>query len=280
MHLGRRLTQMRAIGVRGWLVLLVLALAALSGGTPASAATNDSASRDITGERAARNQIWRAVSRFGRLVRRTSSCRRRRRFVRAWLPKREPNKIYFFVIPDSLSPSAGKTASDSGGEWWQKFVEPRKRQADALFRQKKALAAHEPAQAYDWCARTVRRIPIISAGDGYWVIKNPPADGSRRMKPASWPLATCSTTNSAGCRPMMSPDMKKGSGGILAAGSVNRSTRESMPRSNQAGGSRPSTTSSPPTAAWKRAWRWRKSSSGSTRFGGRCLWRFICRKRN
>lgn len=89
--------------------------------------------------------------------------------VRAWLPKREVNKIYFFVLPDSLSPPAGKDGSETGGEWWQKFVELRKAQADALFAlAQKALAAHEPALAYELVRETVRENPDHERGR--WIL--------------------------------------------------------------------------------------------------------------
>ena len=118
--------------------------------------------------------------------------------VRQWLPRREPNKLYIFVLPDSFSPpaatpvvttgtaptvaapkSASEPANPADAQWWQQFVKLRQAQADALFAlAQKALAAHEPALAYELVRETVRENPDHERGriilgyekyDGRWV---------------------------------------------------------------------------------------------------------------
>ncbi|HEX3998745.1 MAG TPA: hypothetical protein VHX65_09370 [Pirellulales bacterium] len=91
------------------------------------------------------------------------------KMVREWLPHREANKLYFFLIPDTFAPPAAITntaadapaASDSNvARWWQQFVKLRQTEADALFAlAKKALAAHEPALAYELVRETARENP-------------------------------------------------------------------------------------------------------------------------
>jgi len=98
--------------------------------------------------------------------------------VRTWLPRREANKLYVFLLPESFAPPAeaeGKADSD-GGQWWQRFVKLRQAEADALFAlAKKALAAHEPAMAFELVRETVRENP--DHAQARWILGYEKYDG-------------------------------------------------------------------------------------------------------
>jgi hypothetical protein len=99
--------------------------------------------------------------------------------VRQWLPHREANKLYLFVLPEALSPPASDPDHPADGQWWPQFVKLRQAQADALFAlAQKALSAHEPALAYELVRETVRENPDHEQGrlilgyekyEGRWV---------------------------------------------------------------------------------------------------------------
>ena len=63
-------------------------------------------------------------------------------FVRGWLPKRDPLKLYIFKLPESLEAPEAFTASDAAKKAWQAFVELRRAQAAALFE----LGAESPCR--------------------------------------------------------------------------------------------------------------------------------------
>ena len=82
--------------------------------------------------------------------------------VREWLPRREPNKLYVFVLPEALvapSPTVEKPEPDPDN-WWPRFVKLRRAMADSLFELAgKALTAHQPALAYELIRQTIRENP-------------------------------------------------------------------------------------------------------------------------
>jgi hypothetical protein len=80
--------------------------------------------------------------------------------VRKWAVKRDPQKIYIFVLPDSLDPSARIQSAPNLAQWWRRWTQLRAAQADALFDLAgKAIDAHRLALAFELIRQTVRENP-------------------------------------------------------------------------------------------------------------------------
>ena len=108
------------------------------------------------------------------------------RISRDWLPRREPDKLYFFILPDSLSPAAD-SSNPAVGQWWQRFVKLRQAQADALFdlAEKARWPIISRRWLTSWSARRCARIPIMPAAGPFWATKNARGCGCRPTPPAA-----------------------------------------------------------------------------------------------
>src|SRR5262249_32228155 len=79
---------------------------------------------------------------------------------RKWLPPRDPSMICVFALPDSSDAPAGMADSDAEKQWWQRFIELRRRQADELY--DLALQASKSQQsdlAYELAREAIRENP-------------------------------------------------------------------------------------------------------------------------
>src|SRR6202035_1537722 len=53
--------------------------------------------------------------------------------AREWSIRREPGKVYIFVLPDALEPPAKLNDDAKLAEWWTRWIKLRRAQADAFF---------------------------------------------------------------------------------------------------------------------------------------------------
>lgn len=85
--------------------------------------------------------------------------------VRGWLPKREPNRLYLFVITDEPDPAAlPDDASTLLRQWHARFAQLRAAQAEALFDlAKRAVAERRLSLAMMLLTETVRENPDHAA---------------------------------------------------------------------------------------------------------------------
>jgi hypothetical protein len=80
--------------------------------------------------------------------------------TRKWLPRREPMMIYVFALADTSDPPSGLADSDSAKQWWQRFIELRRAQADKLFELASvASKSHQEDVALELARETVRENP-------------------------------------------------------------------------------------------------------------------------
>ncbi len=80
--------------------------------------------------------------------------------TREWVVKRDPRKIYVFVLPGALDPPTGMTDDAGLAEWWRRWTKLRQAMADSLFDLAgKALAEHKSALAFELIRQTVRENP-------------------------------------------------------------------------------------------------------------------------
>ena len=76
--------------------------------------------------------------------------------------------IYIFRLPDSSAPPANFTEAASGQQWWERFTELRRNEAEKLFElAQSAIKAKQPALAFELVRETVR--------------ENPDHEGARRI---------------------------------------------------------------------------------------------------
>jgi hypothetical protein len=80
--------------------------------------------------------------------------------ARQWCIKRDPRKLYIFVLADALAPPAKLDETPNLAEWWTRWTKLRREQADALFELAgKALADHRPSLAFELIRETAREFP-------------------------------------------------------------------------------------------------------------------------
>jgi hypothetical protein len=86
-------------------------------------------------------------------------------FTRKWLPKRDPAMIYVFTLPENSAPPPKLVESEAGQQWWSKFADLRRQQADKLFElAQSAVKAKQPALAFELARETVRENPDHAPG--------------------------------------------------------------------------------------------------------------------
>jgi len=112
---------------------------------------------------AARKQLYSAYStELDRLAAWANSkgLSRQTELTRKWLPRREPMMIYVFTVADSVDPPVGLADSDAAREWWQRFIELRRGEADKLFELASAASkSHQEDVAFELARETARENP-------------------------------------------------------------------------------------------------------------------------
>jgi hypothetical protein len=77
-----------------------------------------------------------------------------------WPIKRDPRKLYIFVLPEALEPPADLNGKPDLTKWWNRWTKLRREQADALFELAgQALADHRAALAYELIRESAREFP-------------------------------------------------------------------------------------------------------------------------
>lgn len=85
--------------------------------------------------------------------------------TRKWLPKRDPTMIYVFALPDTCAPPAKLVDSEAAQQWWSKFSDLRRQQADRLFELAQSAAKAKQAMlAFELVRDTVRENPDHAQG--------------------------------------------------------------------------------------------------------------------
>ncbi len=127
-----------------------------------------SATETITNSEEAREQLYAAyANQLSELAAEcdSSGLTSQAQFTRKWLPKRDPTMIYVFALPDSSAPPAKLVDSEASQQWWTKFTELRRGQADKLFQLAQSAAkAKQPALAFELARETVRENPDHAQG--------------------------------------------------------------------------------------------------------------------
>ncbi len=100
-------------------------------------------------------------------------------WTKDWVIKRDPNKLYIYVLPDALNAPPQIDASPALKEWWEKMTDLRRQQADELFGLAgQALAENQLSRAYELLREAVHENPDHEKArdilgyerhDGHWV---------------------------------------------------------------------------------------------------------------
>jgi hypothetical protein len=90
------------------------------------------------------------------------SLARQAEFTRKWLPKRDPAMIYVFDLPESNAAPKSLVDSPAAEQWWDKFSELRRKEADSLMQLAKSAAeGNQSALAYELLREAVRENPDL-----------------------------------------------------------------------------------------------------------------------
>lgn len=80
--------------------------------------------------------------------------------TKRWLPEREPATIYVFILPTDSAAPASLAETPEAQNWWQKFMELRRAEAESLFSlARRALDEKQDALAFELARETVRENP-------------------------------------------------------------------------------------------------------------------------
>ena len=135
-----------------WLAILLAAAYSRAGDQPAA--------DDVT---AARKQLYSTYSvELGNLAAWCDSkgLTRQAELTRKWLPQRKAMMIYVFAVADTSEAPTGLADSDSAKQWWQRFMDLRRTEADKLYELASAAGkSHQEDVAFELARETVREHP-------------------------------------------------------------------------------------------------------------------------
>jgi hypothetical protein len=123
-------------------------------------AAEQSATDDVA---VARKQLYSTYSiELGKLATwcESAGLARQAELTRKWLPRREPMMIYVFALADACDPPTGLAESEAAKQWWQRFMDLRRAQADKLFELASAASkSHQEDVAVELARETARENP-------------------------------------------------------------------------------------------------------------------------